>query len=256
MELAQIAAEMYTIRDQMKTPAELAAALAKLRKIGYRAVEVGGLPVSDKEMGKMLREEGIACCGVHQDPAKLLAEPKMVVERLEALGCRYAVYPHPSGVKLEKVEDGRALAAKLNAAGKALAEAGWTLAYHNHSIEFRRLNGRLLLEVIYEETEAANLQAELDTYWVQHGGGDPVDWCRRLRGRLPLLHLKDYVIDAESKPTYAEIGLGNLNWEAILAAAEEAGCQWYIVEQDICARDPFESLKLSFDYLASKFAAS
>ena len=48
---------------------------------------------------------------------------------------------------------------------------------------------------------------------------------------------------------YAEVGEGNLDWPGILAAAEEAGVQWYIVEQDICQRDPFASLAISFNNL-------
>ena len=49
----------------------------------------------------------------------------------------------------------------------------------------------------------------------------------------------------EGQPIFAEVGEGNLNWPAILAACKEAGVIWYIVEQDICQRDPFESLGMS-----------
>ena len=45
---------------------------------------------------------------------------------------------------------------------------------------------------------------------------------------------------------YAEVGEGNLNWPGIMAAAKEAGTKWYIVEQDTCQRDPFDSLAISF----------
>ena len=40
------------------------------------------------------------------------------------------------------------------------------------------------------------------------------------------------------------------NWPAILEAGREAGTRWYIVEQDRCYdRDPFDSLKISYDNL-------
>ena len=49
---------------------------------------------------------------------------------------------------------------------------------------------------------------------------------------------------------FAEVGEGNLNWEAILEAGKASGTRWYIVEQDRCYdRDPFESLKISFHNL-------
>ena len=56
-----------------------------------------------------------------------------------------------------------------------LAAAGLVLTYHNHALEFTRTDGRLALELIYEKTDPAHLQAEIDTYWVQTGGGDPVE---------------------------------------------------------------------------------
>ena len=46
-----------------------------------------------------------------------------------------------------------------------------------------------------------------------------------------------------------EVGKGNLNWPAILAACQAAQVQWYIVEQDTCYSDPFESLGISLKNL-------
>ena len=81
------------------------------------------------------------------------------------------------------------------------------------------------------------------------GGGDPVAWCEKLRGRLPFIHLKDYGFTAANQPVFAEIGAGNLDWPRLIAAAERAGCEWFIVEQDVCPGDPFDSLRRSFEYL-------
>jgi sugar phosphate isomerase/epimerase len=256
MKVSQVAAQLYTVRDHLKTKDDFAASLKKIRKIGYQAVELAGLgPLSEAELAKMLAGEGLTCCAAHENGAEIIANPGAVVERMKKLGSRYASYPHPSGVKLDTLAGVRSLAAGLNAAGKVMQEAGIVLTYHNHSIEFRRVEGRLILDVIYGETDPRYLQAEIDTYWVQHGGGDPEDWCRLLKNRLPLLHLKDYAMTPESRPTFAEIGSGNLNWKPIVAAAEASGCKWYIVEQDTCPGDPFDSLKMSFEYIAGNLCA-
>jgi len=66
-------------------------------------------------------------------------------------------------------------------------------------------------------------------------------------GREPLCHLKDMCITAEREQRFAEIGEGNLNWRAILDAAEHSGVEYLLVEQDQCyGRDPFESLAVSY----------
>jgi len=129
--------------------------------------------------------------------------------------------------------------------GRRLAERGLCLGYHNHSFELERFNGRTGLEILYEESDPRFLQSEIDTYWIQHGGGDPAAWIRKLAGRAPVVHLKDMAV-IENKPTFAEVGEGNLNWPAILAACREAGTEWYVVEQDTCQGDPFDSLATSY----------
>ncbi len=50
---------------------------------------------------------------------------------------------------------------------------------------------------------------------------------------------------SDGQPVMVEIGEGNLDWTDVLAACSEAGVQWLIVEQDVCRRDPFESLAIS-----------
>jgi sugar phosphate isomerase/epimerase len=46
------------------------------------------------------------------------------------------------------------------------------------------------------------------------------------------------------------VGHGNLDMPAIVNAAETAGCEWFIVEQDDCyGTDPFEALAHSYRYL-------
>jgi len=253
MKLSQVAAQLYTVREQCKTPSDIAASLKKIRAIGYTAVQGGGLgPIPEEEFVRLLTGEGLTLCAAHENSDQILNEPGRVVERLRKLGCRHTTYPYPASVSLNTLAEIKTFAARLDAAGKVLRKAGITLSYHNHQIEFRRVRNKTVLERIFQYTDPQHLQAELDTYWVQCGGGDPVTWCKKMKGRLPLLHMKDYGINAENKPVFAEIGAGNLPWKKIVAAAEKSGCEWFIVEQDTCPGDPFESLRQSFEYLREK----
>jgi sugar phosphate isomerase/epimerase len=111
-----------------------------------------------------------------------------------------------------------------------------------------RFGDRTGLDVIYEESDPEYLQAEIDTYWVQHGGGDPIAWIRKMKDRMPVIHFKDMVI-YEGEQTMAEIGEGNLNWPGILEACKDANVEWYAIEQDRCMGDPFDSLRISYDNL-------
>lgn len=251
MKKSKIAAQLYTVRDFLKTPSEIAASLKKVKAVGYDAVQVSGLgPVDTKELKKMLDGEGLICCATHESGKDIIENTEKVIEKLKTLDCEYTAYPYPH-VKLDSKDACIALAESLNEAGQKMAEADLVLCYHNHAIEFQRYGSRTALEIIYDETDAEFLQGELDTYWVQYGGGSPEEWCKDLEGRLPLIHLKEYgIVNNEIK--MLEIGNGSLNWKKIVKAAKKAGTEWFIVEQDVCRIDPFESLKISLEYLVNE----
>jgi sugar phosphate isomerase/epimerase len=249
MKLKQVAAQLYTLRDYLKTPADIASTLKKVRAIGYTAVQESGVgPIDEKEWLAMLKGEGLTNCGTHEDSKLILADPQKVVDRLGRLGLDNTAYPYPS-VDLKSLSDVENLAKALDKAGAVFRKAGMTLLYHNHAIEFRHFGGKTMLDILYDNTDPAHLQGEIDVYWVQAGGGDPVAWCKKLKNRLPLIHLKDFGINDDGKAYFAEIGHGNLDFKSIVREAEASGCKWFIVEQDVCPGDPFDSLKKSFEYI-------
>lgn len=250
MKLHQVALQLYTLRDFTKTPQEITATLKKVRAIGYEAVQASAMgSIAEEELLRILAGEGLTLCATHEPADIILNEPERVVERLRKLNCKYTAYPHPKDIDLGSQAAVTEWIERLNHAGRILHEAGQVLTYHNHHHEFRRLGGKLILDHIFEGTDPRYLQGELDTYWVQFGGGDPVGWCAKLPRRLPLLHIKDYLITDASTVTYTEIGSGNLDFPAIIRAAESSGCEWFIVEQDTCPGDPFASIKKSFEYI-------
>ncbi|MDD5350019.1 MAG: sugar phosphate isomerase/epimerase [Chthoniobacteraceae bacterium] len=256
MKIQQVAVQLYTLRDFCKTAADYAASLKKVRAIGYQAIQISGVgPIPVAELRSIAEGEGIVICATHEGADTILNEPAKVVERLAGLGTKYTAYPFPSGIDFSNPAHVENLIAKLDAAGALLRQAGQVLTYHNHAHEFFRVDGKPLLETIYARTDAKNLQGEIDTYWVQAGGGNPVEWVKRLKNRLPLLHLKDYGVDATGKPHFAEIGWGNLDFKAIIPAAEASGCEWFIVEQDSTPGDPFDSLQKSFDYIKANLVS-
>ncbi len=255
MKITQVAAQLYTVRDFLKTPEEISVSLKKIKAIGYDSVQISGLgPIPDDDLTRLLEENSLVCCVTHEPGDMILNDPEKIIKRLKKLKCSYTGYPHPGKTPLETLDDVLRLAKGLNHSGKIFHNAGITLVYHNHHIEFRQVAGKTILEILFEETDPRFLQALIDTYWVQYGGGGPAAWCSKLRGRVPLIHLKDYVINKENAIAFAEVGSGNLDWNAIISAAEDSGCKWFIVEQDVCSGDPFDSLRKSYDYIRENLA--
>ncbi|MDQ8208177.1 sugar phosphate isomerase/epimerase [Coraliomargarita sp. SDUM461003] len=258
MKIEQVALITYTIRDFIQTPEDFRASMKKIADIGYKAVQISGMGhdvMPAEEIAAVCAENGLTICATHEPSGMILDEPEKVVERLKKLGTQYTAYPFPRDVDFTDAESRNKLIQQLDKAGAVLREAGLVLTYHNHANEFYKWDGKPALQHIAEQTSAENLHFEPDTYWVQLGGGNVVEWCKMLKGRLPLLHLKDVGVREGNTPIMHEIGYGNLDFKPIIAAAEESGCEWFIVEQDSCPGDPFDSLKMSFDYIKANLVS-
>jgi sugar phosphate isomerase/epimerase len=250
MKTEQIAVQLYTLRDFTETPNDFAATIKRVHDIGYHAVELAGTAgLAPADAAKIVRDAGLQICSSHESTEMILNQPQQVVDRMGEFGITHAVYSYPVGVEMSDVAQVEKMIAGLDAAGAVLRRAGMTLCYHNHALEYFQRDGRTVLDEIFARTSPEHLQAELDIHWVQAGGGDPAEACRRLAGRLPLLHVKDYTVTATGERIFAEVGHGNMSIPQTLSAAEAAGCKWFIVEQDTCPSDPFECIKRSLDYL-------
>jgi sugar phosphate isomerase/epimerase len=254
MKINQIAIQLYTLRDYCQTAADVAITAKKIRQIGYTAVQVSGVgPIPEEELVSIFNGEGLKICATHHHGLQILNNPELVIERLNKLGTKLTAYPYPEGIDFSNPEHIENLVIKLDAAGEKFRKAGLKLGYHNHANEFFRYKGATVLDYIYTNTAPENLVAELDTFWVQRGGGDVVDWVSRMKGRQPFIHLKDFKVNPAGEISFCEIGEGTLPFDRIIAAAEAGGCEWFIVEQDSTPGDPFISIKQSFDYLNANF---
>lgn len=242
--MTKIAAQLYTIRDFTKTPRDIAASLKKIKQLGYGAVQLSALgPIEPEELKRILDGEGLIVCVTHTPYERICNEMDKVIYEHHLWGAKYiAIGSMPS--EYRNAQGFSKFAEEASEVARKLKANGFTFGYHNHSFELEKFGNHTGLDILYEKSDPEVFTAEIDTYWIQHGGGDPASWIRKLKGRVPLVHLKDMGI-FEGKQMMTEVGEGNLNWQEILKACNEADVKWYIIEQDICQRDPFESLGIS-----------
>jgi len=191
---------------------------------------------------------GLEVVGVHVDLARLEHDLDASLADVLILGSPYVICPWVPPER-RSAEGYRALAHMLNLIGAACRTRGLQLCYHHHDFEFERFGALSGMEILLHETDPALLQVEIDVYWAAYAGVDPVALLRGLAGRVPLVHLKDMAADGSR--AFAEVGHGVLDVESILAACDEVGVKWLVVEQDHCQRSPFESVAMSLAFLRS-----
>lgn len=242
-----IGAQMYTVHQFLKTPADVATSCAKIRKMGYENVQVSGLgPIDTAELVKILDGEGLKCVVTHVS-FDMMKDTAKVLDYHAALKCKYTAV----GGFFKKdatAADWETFATDYSAVAKTLAAKGLHIGYHNHSHELAQYSGKRAMDLLLAKCDKS-VWFEIDTYWITHGGGDPIQWIDKVAGRIPCVHFKDMGITADRGQIMTEVGSGNLNWPGILASCKKAGVEWYLVERDSGALDAFESLKVSLENL-------
>ncbi|MEK7833203.1 MAG: sugar phosphate isomerase/epimerase, partial [Acidobacteriota bacterium] len=88
---------------------------------------------------------------------------------------------------------------------------------------------------------------ELDLYWIVKANQDPLAFLKQNSNRVALFHVKD--LDKTPKRGITEVGNGVIDFKTIFAKAPKGAIKHYLVEQDVCPGSPFDSLKISIDYL-------
>jgi sugar phosphate isomerase/epimerase len=237
---------MYTLRDLAAQ--DMIGTLRKVKEIGYEGIELAGYGnATPADVANTVKELGLQVVGAHVGFGALQEDLGGLVAESQQMGNTHLVCPSIPGDK-RTAEGYRAFAAELESIAREMQSAGMTLCYHNHDFELNdKFDGAMGLDILYQNSDPALVQAEIDTFWIQKGGADPAAYIRQYAGRAPLIHVKDMTSD--ERRTFAEVGAGQMAWPPIFEAAEAGGARAYIVEQDICPGDPLESIKISLQNL-------
>lgn len=243
----QIGAQFFTLRDFCKDTDSFAESLKKVADIGYKTVQISGTCQYEPEWLKgELEKNGLECVLTHIPADKLQNDPAKVAKDHDVFNCKYVGLGSFGFNEEKNIDDFIRIYKPVTS---TLKQAGKYFMYHNHDGEFKKFNGKIVLENLAEAFSPDEMGFTLDTFWVQAGGGDPAQWIEKLSSRVPCIHLKDYAYGRKM----AVIGEGNINFDRVFEKAESAGTKYMLVEQDDCnGENPFDCLKRSYEFLKSR----
>lgn len=240
---APIALQLYTVREAMNK--DFNATVRQVAEMGYVGVETAGFPgTTPADAAKLFADLGLQVAAAHS-PLPLGDQQNQVLDTMAALGAKYLICPALMRDKFDSVDGVKEVCARLNEAVEVCKANGLTLGYHNHFWEFTDLDGQNASRVMVENLDSS-IVFELDTYWAQTAGHDPVPIIQYLGTRVPLLHIKDGPATLEGDMVAA--GEGVMNIPAIVSAGQEH-TEWLIVELDRCATDMMTAVEKSYQYL-------
>ncbi len=241
--------QLYTLRDALAT--DFAGTMERVAAIGYRQVEPYNFVADVDALEQALATHGLVAPSAHVGLLKL-DDQRPAFEAAGRLGIGIVIDPHVDRARWTTAADIAETAEQLNRAAQVGAEFGITVGYHNHHFELEnRIDGRYALEFLVDALDPA-VVLEIDTYWAQAGGADPVALLTDLGDRVVAIHVKDGDGSLDTKKQVA-VGSGTLPIERIVAAAPASAIG--VVELDDFDGDVFDAVTDSFRYLTGKASA-
>lgn len=254
-----IGIQLYTLRDAIGKDA--GKTLKTVAAAGYQQVEAYGFPDCDHII-EAARDAGLPMKSSHFNSDGVITSDdaggkdfETTLQKAKDLGLSHLVIPYLADKYRTSLDDYRRLCERCNRAAEKAKSAGIQLAYHNHAFEFEPMDGGKSGYDIMMETFSPDMMFEVDVFWVQVAGIDPVELIEKLSGRVSQLHLKDLNADVQTpaysgvdKSAFEEIGDGVVDIEAIINKAGDIGVKHCHVEQDHSPH-PIESIQQSIAHL-------
>ena len=224
-----VGVQLYSVRDECGK--DLPGTLSQIAEMGYEGVEFAGYYGRDAQtLRKMLDERGLKCCGTHTALDTLLGdELAKTIEFHKTLGNRFLIVPGLPGNRRNSAQAWLDTAKLFNDIAAKLKPHGMRTGYHNHSIEFKPMDGKVPWDIFFGNT-VPEVVMQLDTGNAMHGGGETVPLLKRYPGRAGTLHVKPF---SRANPK-AVVGEDELPWGEIFTLCETlGGTEWYIVEYEV-----------------------
>lgn len=236
--VAPVGVQAYSFRNYF--PKDIPGTLDRIQEMGIKEIEGGAGRIPPEEYKKMCDERGISIPSTGSNFNQLAENPMEVVETAKKLGSKFVMcawVPHDRGNFT--LADAQKAVAVFNSAGKVLADNGLTFCYHAHGYEFQPYGNGTLLDYIIENTDPKYVSFEMDIFWIQFGGGDPVALLKKYGKRWKLMHLKDMKHGIEKNLTggtnvefNVPLGTGQLDMRNILIEGRKIGIAHYFIEDE------------------------
>lgn len=207
------------------------------------------------------KANGISIPAMHTDFDTLLTKMGPLAEAANQLGAKYVILPSIPDQNRKTLDDYKRTANLFNQIGTEAKQYGVKFAYHNHGYGLQMKDGKMPLDIIFNETDPNLVFFEMDLFWTIAGGANPIELFKKHPGRYKMMHVKDmkeqkrFAGDGNDAsqwfalfPYMTSAGEGVFELSKILTTAKENGVRHFFVEQDMVA-SPEIALKKSIDYL-------
>jgi len=245
----KIGIQISSVQKYLQTPQDVLESFKKCAKIGYKYIQIQWISpnVPNEAIRDALLESGLECVGTQESFKEVFPNIEKYIEMNQMWGGKYVCSSATGLNPFKSVDECLYTADKFNEMAEKFKSAGLKFAFHANNSHITKVDGRTSIEIIYENT-SDDVQFNLDMYHIKTSGNDPVEWIKKVAGRGDMIHFKDYK-QLRSGTMLCPVGQGDLEWEEIFKACNEAGVKYCFAEQESWERDAFECLAECYQYI-------
>ena len=243
--------QTWTVRDPLTK--DFPGTLKMMADLGYQSLEMcspkgymfagfGALAkMTAKEMKQIINDAGLICESSHYIMNELKQNLDERIEFALESGQKQMILSSFGLPQNATLDDWRKAADELNEIGMKVKNNSLQMGYHNHNMEFAKIDDTLIYDVLMEQFNPEYIKMQFQVAVISIGY-KAADYFRKYPGRFISAHLADY---SEDKETQVPIGQGIVDWKEFFATLETGGVKNIFVEMDQ------ETFKESAEYLKS-----
>ena len=231
--------QVYTIREMLVK--DFGGTLKMMADLGYQGVEMCSPPgyissgfeplvkMKPEEMRKIITDNGLTCESSHFTFGELKDNLAERIEFSKKLGLTQMICSSFWLPKEAKMSDWLKACDQLNEIGLKVKQAGLQLGFHNHHMEFEKLDGALIYDVLLKQFDPGLVKMQFQVAVISIGY-KASDYFLKYPGRFVSAHLADWSV---SENKQVPVGKGIVDWKEFFKAAETGGVKNFYVEMDM-----------------------
>jgi sugar phosphate isomerase/epimerase len=230
--------QTWTVREILVK--DFPGTLKMMSGLGYQSLEMCSPPgyadsgfgplmkYKAREMKQIINDAGLICISSHYGMDELREHLDERIRFAIDSGQTQMIVSSFGLPEKATLSDWLKAADEINKMGISVKKAGLQMGYHNHHMEFRELEGKLIYDALMTQFDPHYVKMQFQVAVISVGY-KASDYFKKYPGRFISAHLADW---SSVKKGQVPIGQGIVDWKEFFATIKKGGVKNIFVEMD------------------------
>lgn len=230
--------QVWTIKDALIK--DFPGTLKMMADLGYKSVEMCSPPgyessgfgplmkYKPREMKKIINDAGLQFLSTHYGMSELKKNLSERIDFAAESGQKQIILSSFGLPKTATLSDWKKAADELNSVGEKTKSSGIQTGYHNHHLEFEKLEGTLIYDALMGQFNPDFVKMQFQVAVISIGY-KASDYFNKYPGRFISAHLADWSAETQKS---VPCGKGSVDWKEFFGALKTGGVKNIFAEID------------------------